>query len=265
MLHLAERSAAVPSPVATLLLEQEQPTADVAADILRMDAHLRDVEQRAAGRAAADSAEYARLRRLLVSLGKTWFARVRRAEVRAEIETARLAYLNASRIHAEVVELKRLLRSFVIAMAPDEGLLAEAAAGWARSPDVPPGVAVFEDVSYFLADSRRDAAPDGLAGTIGGEVYGDLWRRENDDPIEMPLARAGCWSVGHIGRTGEIYAVRRCGDQAREVWLLGRNVSAARAHAVLTPLLTRMQEPNSLILVAHDVLAASHERPGDRS
>ncbi|UUV32054.1 hypothetical protein NQK81_01000 [Amycolatopsis roodepoortensis] len=262
VLHLGERSATVPVQITAMLLKQHQPRSDAAADVLRMDAHVRDLEQRAADRAAADIAEYARLRRLLVQLGRSWFARTRRAEVRAESEKARDSYLDACRIHAETLAMKRALRAFVIAMEPQEGLLAEAAAGWARSPAVPAGVAVFEEVSYFLSDTRRDAAPDGPAGTIAGEDYGELWRREGDDPIEQPLARAGCWQVGYIARTHEIYAVRRCSTESREVWLLGRGFTAARAHDLLAPLMARMQEPNSLILVAEEVVSAAHPHPG---
>ncbi|HET6285815.1 MAG TPA: hypothetical protein VFG15_03560 [Amycolatopsis sp.] len=263
VLHLGERSATVPAQVTPMLLQQRQPRSDAAADVLRMDAHVRDLEQRAADRAAADIAEYARLRRLLVQLGRSWFARTRRAEVRAESEKAHGSYLEACRIHAETLAMKRALRAFVIAMEPQEGLLAEAAAGWARSPAVPAGVAVFEEVSYFLlADTRRDAAPDGLAGTIAGEDYGELWRREGDDPTEQPLARAGCWQVGYIARTREIYAVRRCGTESREVWLLGRRFTAARARDLLAPLMARIQEPNSLILVAEEVVSAAHQHPG---
>ncbi|WP_410646311.1 hypothetical protein [Amycolatopsis sp. cmx-4-54] len=253
----------MPAQVAAMLLEQRRPRGDAAADVLRMDAHVRDLEQRAADRAAADIAEYARLRRLLSQFRRSWFARTRRAEVRAESEKVHDSYREACRIHAEILALKRALRAFVIAMEPQEGLLAEAAAGWARSPAVPAGVAVFEEVSYFLlADTRRDAAPGGLAGTIGGEDYGELWRREGDDPIEQPLARAGCWQVGYIARTREIYAVRRCGTESREAWLLGRGFTAARAHALLAPLMARMQEPNSLILVAEKVVSAAHQHPG---
>ncbi|MFK0249575.1 hypothetical protein ACIQUM_33165 [Amycolatopsis azurea] len=264
ILRLGEHSAVVPPQIAGAFLARYRPTGDVAADVLRMDAHLRDVEMRSADKSTAGFAEYARLGQLLEGLGKSWFNRIRRAELRAEAEKARASWNEASRIHAEVVTLKRLLRSFVMSIHPESGLLAEAAAGWARSPEVPADVAVFDDVTYFLADTRRDAAHDGLPGTIGGQDYGDLWRREGDDPVEQPLARAGCWRVGFIPRTGEIYAVRRCGSETREVWLLGRNFSTSRVHSVLQPLMTRMQEPNSLILVAEEVMKAAYDSRGDQ-
>ncbi|QXV57524.1 hypothetical protein [Amycolatopsis sp. TNS106] len=254
----------MPDEVAEVLLEQRQSSGDIAVDVLRTEAHLRDLERRTAGKVASEMAEYARLRRLLADTGSSWFARIRRAELRAKSESARTRYLDANRIHAEVVALKVNLRSFVIAMQPQEGLLAEAAAGWTRSPAVPAGVSVFDDVSSFLIDTRRDADPDGLAGTIGGEDFGDLWRRDGDDPTAQPLARAGCWLVGHLARTGEIYAVRRCGTQLREVWLMGRKFSTARAHDLLAPLMSRMPEPNSLILVAEAVVQAARDHRRDR-
>jgi hypothetical protein len=98
-----------------------------------------------------------------------------------------------------------------------------------------------------------------LAGTIGGEPFGELWRRDGDDPVDEPLNRAGCWLIGHIERSQEIYAMRRSTFHSREVWLLGRGFSKRHAHELLLPLTARMQEPNSVILVAEAVSAARHD------
>ncbi|RSM80581.1 hypothetical protein DL991_10750 [Amycolatopsis sp. WAC 01375] len=263
VIHLRDQRALVPAEVAAMLLDEQGITSDAGADLLRLDSEMRDLDKRLAARVAADAAEVARCRREYSAVRKTCFGRKRRA--RDELDEANRVHGEASMVHAEVVELKAILRSFVVALAPREGLLAEAAAGWVRSSAVPAGVSVFEDVRNFLADTRREAAPDGLAGTIGGEDFGDLWRREGDDPVEQPLARTGCWLVGYIKRTREIYAVRRCDTRTREVWLLGRGFSAAHAHDLLTPLTARMQEPNSLILVANEVVGAAHEHNGGRA
>lgn len=259
VLHLGKRRTVVPSEIAAMLLDEERITSDVAADLLYIEAELRDLDNRLSIRVAGDATEVARARRELAGLGQSWFGRGRRAEARTALEEAMRVHAEAGEIHAEIRALTETFRAFVIALDVRDGLLAEAAAGWARSPAVPAGVSVFEDVAYFLTDTRRATGPRCQASTVGGEVFGELWRRDGDDPVEQPLARAGCWQVGYIERTGEIYAARRCESRAREVWLLGRNFSIERAHDTVVPLMPRMQEPNSVILVAETVVSAAHD------
>jgi len=267
VLHIGERYDTVPALVATLLLDPKRRgiSGDVAGDVLRLEAQLRDLDHRLTNKLTDIGGHVTAGQLHLAEVGKTWFAARRRAVVRAGLQAALDAQTEAGEAHAEVLSLQRILRSFVIAMEPDGGLLAEAAAGWARASSVPPGVAVFQNDQYFLLDTRRAAGPEGLAGTIGGEDFGELWRRDGDDPVDEPLNRVGCWLVGYIERSQEIYAVRRSDSQTREVWLLGRGFSKLHAHELLLPLATRMQEPNSVILVAEAVSAARHDHAGRRA
>ncbi len=258
VLHLGERHEAVPADVAKLLMDPRWQglTADVAADVLRLEAELRGLEHRLAEKVDEAARAVATRRQHVAKLRLARFTRGRAA--RAAVEAAVEAHSRMTAMRADVVSYREILRSFVIALEPSDGLLAEAAAGWSRSPDVPAGVSVFHDEDYFLTDTRRTAGPGGFPNIIGGEAFGDLWRRDGDDPADQPLNRPGCWLVGYIERTQEIYAVRRSEGQRREVWLLGRAFTSDRAHQLLQPLMERMQEPNSVILVAEMVAAAQH-------
>jgi hypothetical protein len=257
VLHLGERHDAVPADVAKLLMDPrwQRLTADVAADVLRLEAELRGLEHRLTAKVDDAARAVVQQRQHVEERGVARFTRGRAA--RAVLQAAVEAHSRMTDMRSEVVSYREILRSFVIALEPREGLLAEAVAGWLRSPDVPAGVPVFQDEDYFLTDSRRAAGPGGFPNTIGGEVFGDLWRRDGDDPVDQPLSRPGCWLVGYIERTREIYAVRRGEGQRREVWLLGRGFSSEQAHQLLQPLMARMQEPNSVILVAESVATAA--------
>jgi hypothetical protein len=260
VLHLGGRSQVVPDAVVDLLFDPQRYrfTADVTGDILRLDAELRGLDRRLAGRAAAAAVDVTTRRAELAQTGSVKVS-CRRREAQSHFDDAVRTHAVISELHTDVVSYLDILRSFVVTLDPQEGLLAEAAAGWSRSPDVPAGVAVFNDEDYFLTDSRRAAGPGAFPNTIGGEQLGDLWRRDGDDPVDQPLSRQGCWLVGYIERTQEIYAVRRSDSQRREVWLLGRGFTATRTHRVLSPLIPHMQEPNSLILAAEVVTAAQFE------
>jgi hypothetical protein len=258
VLHLGERRDAVPADVAKLLMDPrwQRLTADVAADVLRLEAELRGLEHRLTAKVDEAARAVVVQRQHVGELRLTRFTRGRAA--RAILQAAVEAHGRMTAMRSEVVSYREILRSFVIALEPSDGLLAEAAAGWSRSPDVPAGVSVFQDEDYFLTDTRRSAGPGGFPNTIGGEPFGDLWRRDGDDPVDQPLSRPGCWLVGYIERTQEIYAVRRSEGRRREVWLLGRGFTSEQTHQLLQPLMARMQEPNSVILVAEAVAGADH-------
>lgn len=250
------REARVPPDVAALLFSHVGPgiTADPEADLLHLEALLRTRAHDAAravrecARLVATGAERQR------ELRGRWLQRRPKARLRRDLAEAQQLLAESSSWEATVLHRLRQLRDFVIELQAPEGLLAEAARGWARSPDVPEGVVVFADESVFLTDSRR--AREQMPMVIGGETLGELWRRDGDDPTDQPMARPGCWTVGHIERTQEIYAVRRCDQAPDVVWLLGREFSSVRAYDVVQPLRQRRREPNSLLLVAEAVAVA---------
>ncbi|MFI5591253.1 hypothetical protein ACIA5G_39805 [Amycolatopsis sp. NPDC051758] len=235
------------------------PKPDIAAEVLRVEAELRALERRLTAKVDQAARALATQRERLRTPRAAWFARGKAAH--AALQAAADVHARTTAMRTEVVTYQELLRSFVIALAPHERLLAEAAAGWSRSSAVPAEVSVFRDAAYFLADSRRAAGSGRGPDAIEGRAFGTRWRRDDDDPVDQPLARRGCWTVGHIGATQEIYAVRRSHEQTAEVWLLGRGFTAPQARELLQPLITRMQEPNSLILAAAAI--AHRSRDGD--
>ncbi|WP_410570392.1 hypothetical protein [Amycolatopsis sp. cmx-4-61] len=240
----------------------QHPTPDIAAEVLRVEAELRDLERRLTAKVDQSADVIVTQREHLKTLRSARFSRGRAA--RAALQTATDVHTRTTAMKAEVVTYQELLRSFVIALAPHDGMLAEAAAGWSRSSAAPAEVSVFRDEDYFLADSRRSAGSGYGRNAIAGKTFGTGWRRDDDDPVDQPLARRGCWTVGHIDRTQEIYAVRRSHGKQHEVWLLGRGFTSSHARQLLQPLMTRMQEPNSLVLAAEATVAAHRSRDLDR-
>lgn len=184
---------------------------------------------------------------------------------------------------AELVESREstrtvldLLRSYVIELDPPQGLLREAAEGWRRRPDPPAGAVVFDDEESFLNADPRRAMMGAWGGlTIAGiEQFGFTWRRDGDedDPADVgdedEVRRVGPWQLGYIQRTGEVYGVRRCGYLPRQVWLLGAGFDSLTViREVLAPIMSRITEPNSLILAADAVHSAVlwQRSPGESS
>jgi hypothetical protein len=187
---------------------------------------------------------------------------------------ARRALRTALDVRAELVDSRErartlldILRTYVIELDAPHGLLREAADGWRRRPDPPPGVVVFDDEDAFLDTDPRRATTSQWGGTTiaGIEQFGLTWRRDGDEDADDPAAstpddqlrRTGPWQLGYLERTGEVYGIRRCAYLPRQVWLLGAGFDTVRCvRDVLGPITPRITEPNSLILAAGTVHAA---------
>ncbi|MEQ0560749.1 hypothetical protein ABJI51_16810 [Amycolatopsis sp. NEAU-NG30] len=249
-IRIGRRSEPVPEPIEALLLHgPDSLTADVGADLLRLDATLAALARRL--RADAESATRA-IARSRAGRGATAAPGARTlAEVMAG-HTRIIEQLD------DVMVTIDILREFVIDLAAD-GLLRDTAAGWQRDPEPPAHVEVILD-EYLAADlDRRRARPEGWGGTAlsGIEEWGAHWRREPDDELSdlPPTYMTGTWTLGYLPGTAEVYAVRRA-DGPHEFWLLGRGFTLDQLSTILAPILPRMRCPNSLILAADTIHAA---------
>ncbi|MEV6832067.1 hypothetical protein [Amycolatopsis sp. NPDC051102] len=255
-LRIGRRTEPVPEPIEGLLLHgPDDLTADVGADLLRLDGTLVALARRLRANAAAAAREISRS-------GRSAGARTGTALSRADAVAG----------HTRVVEqlddvtlTTDLLREFVISLAAD-GLLRDAAAGWKRNPEPPAHVEVILDEFLAAQLDRRRARPegDGWGGTAlaGIEEFGAHWRREpDDDPSELPPHYlTGSWTLGYLPTTAEVYAVRRA-DGPHTFWLLGTGFSTLdQVTGVLAPILPKMRCPNSLILAADTIRAARQSR-----
>jgi hypothetical protein len=162
-----------------------------------------------------------------------------------------------------------LLRRFVIDLHPPQGNLRDAAEGWQRDPRVPASVVLFIDQDQFLDADPRRATIAGWGGrTIAGiEEFGQGWRRDGDDERQLhhdhddELSQAGPWQIGHIPRSGDIYAIRRGAYLPQQVWLLGTGFDThPDVRDALFPVMPQMRQPNSLILAAKAVHGAQLRR-----
>lgn len=164
--------------------------------------------------------------------------------------------------HATARSWITVLRDFVIAAAAPDGLLAEAAVGWQRSPEPPPFVVVFDNERAFIdADPRRAARACWGTPVPSGIAFGDLWRRDGDDDVAAGLPRTGPWRLSCLPCTGEIYASRHCDQLPERVWLLGSGFHDVNGTIdMLLRLEEHMREPNSLILAAHTVHTEQRHR-----
>jgi hypothetical protein len=237
---------------------------DPARDLLRVEHQLRHViaqlsgeiataEQRITAARDQDAPNPARSRRPR----RAWRVLRTALDVRAELVDSR----ERARTMLEI------LRIYVIELDTPHGLLREAADGWRRRPDPPPGVVVFDEEDVFLDTDPRRATTSAWGGaTIAGiEQFGLTWRRDGDEDADDPAAdtpgdeprRTGPWQIGYLQRTGEVYAIRRCASLPRQIWLLGAGFDTLRSvRDALGPILPRITEPNSLILAAGTVHAA---------
>ncbi|MDX8140529.1 hypothetical protein SK854_00275 [Lentzea sp. BCCO 10_0061] len=239
---------------------QNATTADPAEDLVELEGKLRATVATLTSRTNQAEHSIADARRKIAEAGHSWSPAgwLRRRSAKAELSSAIARQSGLRDSLDQAVIARDTLREFVIGLGAPFGLLGESSAGWQRSADIPASVVVFgpED-SFVAADSRR--MDSGWASArVAGEIYGEQWRRDGDDdgPYSQPLDRAGPWRIGFIPHTGEVYASRHCGYLPEEVWLLGRDFEAQRAHTTLDGLLPRMREPNSLILAAGVVHAA---------
>jgi hypothetical protein len=272
VLRLGPRRNQVPAPIHRLLVG---PTgfglsADAAEDVLRVESRLRHIAADLDDRVEQAERRVAVACALGEAAGRGRGRRAVAHRRRADRALRSAIYNHTAAMHA-LAEARTLVadtREFVIALDPRHGLLAEAAAGWRRTPDPPPGVVVFDDEQSFLdGDARRGTTSDWGGTTVAGlESFGLAWRRDGDeeDPVAVrgELSLAGPWQLGYLVRTGEIYAIRRCGYLPRQVWLLGGEFRTSHAASdVLGPVVDRMREPNSLILAAEIVRTASLGAP----
>jgi hypothetical protein len=275
----------VPDDVAVILLHGPPLGQRPGHDLLAAEGRLR--QQVWARQARSDNAQVeihatrARLQQLDLAAGSRRFtSRGHRRERTALQHLLATQIAEHTRAVDELRELQRgidAIREFVIAFTeqtPADGLLIEAAAGWQRSPDVPPWVSVFDDEASFIAVDERRAVQGGWGGPIlEAEMFGTNWRRDGDDtdPHAPPALRSGPWQLGYLPRLGEVYALRRCTHLPEQLWLLATvpsHTSNGTAGAVSDPapadwpegvrrhlaeLTPRMAEPNSLILAATTV------------
>lgn len=276
-LQVGERMYPLPPDLAGWLQQGTsgvELSADPAADLIRLERELR--RRAAHNRSPVDAAtQRVALTRAAdgAAPGSTRARRTRRHHAGGGQATAIDEHAAATDALRHTRELLDAVRDFVIEADAPTGLLAEAAAGWRRDPHPPAPVIVFETEEAFLAgDLRRStatASTDFGVPTIAGDEFGRQWRRDDDDDLDAePSHRAGQWTLGFLARTAEIYAVRRASGLPWQVWLLGSGFSAEQAHPLLTGLLLRMHEPNSVVLAAQVVQTAVPRRsapePGTR-
>lgn len=269
VLRIGRRADEVPAPIDEWLIGPDGLglSADAAEDLLRLEGRLRGVLAKLVARAgtAEQTVAAARAEVAEANTARGWGSRGRRRAAKTALEQAILDHSATVETMEDARTLVEVLREFVIQLDAPDGLLREAAEGWRRSPDVPASVVAFDDDAAFLAADVRRATTTGWGGnTIAGiEEFGHAWRRDGDedDPLADDLDRSGPWALGFIERTGEIYAIRRCGYLPTAVWLLGTGFEKRRAFELLVRLAPRMREPNSLILAAGTLHAARTLQP----
>ncbi|MET9260438.1 hypothetical protein [Amycolatopsis sp. NPDC004079] len=251
----------LPQAIAEHLIAAGGPgtSADPGHDLLALEARFRaDIADAATDLAAAEKLVQQRRTDLAAARPRlSPSARRRRKQTEQDFAAATAQHATAATTLERRRRLQRMLREYVIGLNLRSGLLAEAARGWSRSPDIPGSAIVFDSEERFLAaDSRRTDPAFGLP-LLTGDDFGRQWRRDGDeDPAAAP-ERSGTWTVLYLPRAGEICATRRHPHLENQVWLLGSGFrDPVAAHTLLTDLETRMQQPNSLILAAERVNAA---------
>jgi len=255
----------VPAPVNVWLVGPGGlgTSVDPAGDLLELEARLHsDIARLLIKiRKAETAVHYARGMKVPPTrLWALWGAHRRRRAAATALRTSLHRHSGESDLLDEVRHVQQTLRRFVIELDVPTGPLARAAAGWQRSPAVPPGVILFEAENNFLTvDQRRADTHRGYA-MVAGPTFGEQWRRDGDDQTDVPHEHSGTWVLGYIPRSREIYASRRSGYLTQQVWVLNDGVEQDRAHELLTELEPRMREPNSLILAANTVHAARLSR-----
>lgn len=272
-LRLGRRADRVPSLIADWLIGPDGlgTTADPSSDLVRLEGHIRGLAAELLSKVGTAETTISRSRNDLDDAAGPWWsrkARDQRRDTSAKLLDAIEEHTTAAAELDDIREVQNLVRQFVIGADAPEGLLAESAAGWQRSPDLPASVITFDDEDAFLsADTRRTSDSQWGYPILGGDVFGHQWRRDGDDdePDSRPLDRSGSWMLGYLERTGEIYATRRGGYLLPQVWLLGAPFSTARAHEILKEIQPRMREPNSVILAAATVAEALLDEHGNNT
>nr|BFE51160.1 hypothetical protein GCM10017745_45870 [Saccharothrix mutabilis subsp. capreolus] len=252
-MQLGHRVDDVPQAIADRLLRDFVTlTPDPANDLLRLEAAMR--RSIALGLDRVEDAEQR-------------MATARRSGRHDELALAADDHLTAVTVaQNDQTDLERL-RGWITALDVPRGPLHDAAEGWKRSPEVPAHVLVLNEDEFLAVDPRRATTTRLAVPAIDGvEAFGSQWRRDGDDDdlaAGPELDRCGRWALGHIARTGEIYAVLRAQPTATRIWVLGAGFERQRGYSILEALMPRMREPNSLILAATVVhtVALRHARP----
>jgi hypothetical protein len=243
---------------ATTLLGGDHLSSDPAGDLIRLESHLRR-------QAALAERTVAQLRQTVETLP---------AEPAGHLVDTTNELAAAVDARDQARHLIHVVREFVIAVDPPDGLLAQTRDGWLFDPNRPPFVSMYASENLFaIADPRRITPnPDrdrkgggtGDQRVVAGEQFGVGWRRDgdDDDPDTDEPAVIGPWQLCYLPATGEVYATRRCHYLPPEVWLLGRRfVNAEQTRRMLSDLKQDMNQPNSLILAAHAIEEAARRSP----
>lgn len=261
VLCVGDRATPVPAPIDALLTDLDglglSPTPGV--DVLRVESRLRHL-------VAAHGAELHAVERRVAAIRRSVedqapavrLGREGRESLADVLSDAVEHHARISGQFRRAQDLLRRLRDFVCVAGPPSGWLREAAEGWRRGSERPASVTTYaSEDAYLDADPRRAAATDWGGRRIDGiEDWGRAWRRDGDD--DDPAAaddgrvhREGPWAIGYIGRTGDLYAIRRAGHLPDEVWGLGTLIDTAEsASSLFGPIADRMREPNSIVLAA---------------
>jgi hypothetical protein len=260
-LAIDERRVPVPDAVARLLLagNPRALTEDPATDLLlrEQDLRLEAVQLAKQLVAAAAEVDIARDEVAAAEHETGWAGRRVRQAAGGYLADAIAEHATLTARHRAARAAIGEIRAFVRDAQVPDGWLADAAAGWARNPEPPSWVFVFDSEEAFLdADARRSVPGWWGGSTLGGFTVGYEWRRDGDDedPVIDELLRAGPWWLGWMPRTGEIYATRRSAYLPQQVWLLGTGfLDKTTGLAPLVEAEPLMRQPNSLILAAQVV------------
>ncbi|GAB3889982.1 hypothetical protein GCM10029964_060660 [Kibdelosporangium lantanae] len=257
------RADPVPGPVADRLRDEMVLSPDPGYDVIDLERRLRGIAAELADEIERGECRLALTRTATLTSPTPWWSWAAWRQWRSvhhERTAAILVHTSLTETYEQTRGLQQQLRQYVVGLEGATGILAEAARGWRRSPEVPGSVvAVFDSEDAFTTDSRRANEHSWAYPAIGGDILGRGWRRDGDDdaPDCLALDRVGPWEIGYISRTEEVYAARRSTYRPELVWLLGTDLSQDRAYGLVDALTEIKREPNSLIAAAELVADAS--------
>jgi FAD/FMN-containing dehydrogenase len=253
----------IPGPVAECLQNEMVLSPDPGTDVIDLERRLRGIAAEVADEIERSECRLALSRTATLTSPTPWWSWAAWRQWRSahhERTAAILAHTTLIETYEQTRGLQQQLRQYVMSLEGTTGILAEAARGWRRSPEVPGSVvAVFDSEDAFTTDTRRANEYTWAYPAIGGDILGRGWRRDGDDdaPDCLALDRVGPWAIGYVPRTEEIYATRRSTHRPGLVWLLGTDLSPDRAYGLVDSLTRIKREPNSLIAAAELVADAS--------
>lgn len=271
VLTAGDRVEPVPDAVAAQLLGPETAlTIDPGADLVDLERQLRGMARELAEEIKHAERRLTWARTAAAAAPGPWWSWAARRMWRSnqdELTAAMAAHDMLTGAYKTARGLQTQVRRYVMDLDLSAGLLAEAARGWHRSPDIPGSVAwTFDSEAEFLdGDARR--ASEWADAVIGGDVLGHGWRRDGDDDARdcLRLDRIGPWLIGYIARTGEIYAARRSRYLSEWVWLLGTDFTPVQAYALVSDMDAVKREPNSVVAAAELVADASRAARRDHA